>query len=187
MQANLTPAWTLTAGYGNNINRVGEQDVSTLRYVNANLPEWERLAAANAAVGASIAAEIAAIYDFIRDAAPGLVRGRSNRDTVNLFTRYAFRSGRLRGLTVGGGMNYRSPAALNSQMLNGNVVTIWGSIITEYEAMASYAFKLSDRYRGRVQLNVRNLLDRQRYEELTLAQTRYQAPRSLSLTTSVAF
>jgi len=84
-------------------------------------------------------------------------------------------------------MNYRSPAALNSQMINGNVVTIWGSIITEYEAMASYAFKLGDRYRGRVQLNVRNLLDRQRYEELTLAQTRYQAPRSLSLTTSVAF
>ena len=187
VQANLTPAWTLTAGYGNNINRVGEQDVSTLRYVNANLPEWERLAAANAAVGASIAAEIGAIYDFIRDAAPGLVRGRSNRDTVNLFTRYAFRSGKLRGLTVGGGMNYRSPAALNSQMINGNVVTIWGSIITEYEAMASYAFKLGDRYRGRVQLNVRNLLDRQRYEELTLAQTRYQAPRSLSLTTSVAF
>lgn len=49
VQANLTPAWTLTAGYGNNINRVGEQDVSTLRYVNANLPEWERLAASHAA------------------------------------------------------------------------------------------------------------------------------------------
>ena len=53
--------------------------------------------------------------------------------------------------------------------------------------MASYAFKLGDRYRGRVQLNVRNLLDRRRYEELTLAQTRYQAPRSLSLTTSLSF
>jgi outer membrane receptor protein involved in Fe transport len=186
-QANLTPAWTLTAGYGNNINRVGEQDVGTLGYVRANLPEWERLAASNPAVGASIAAEIAAIYDYIRDAAPGLVRGRSYRDTVNLFTRYSFRAGKLRGLTVGGGMSYRGPAALNSQMINGNVVTLWGSVFTEYEAMAAYAFRLGDRYRGRVQLNIRNLLDRQRYEEVNLSQTRYEAPRSYSLNTTLSF
>jgi outer membrane receptor protein involved in Fe transport len=187
LQANLTPAWTLTAGYGNNINRVSEQDVSTLRYVRANLPEWERLAASNPAVGASIAAEIAAIYDFIRDAAPGLVRGRSYRDTVNLFTRYTFRAGKLRGLTVGGGMHYRGPAALNSQMIAGNVVTLWGSPFAEAEAMAAYAFRLGDRYRGRVQLNVRNLFDRRRYEEVNLSQTRYEAPRSYSLTTSLSF
>lgn len=187
VQANLTPAWTLTAGYGNNINRVSEQDVGTLGYVRANLPEWERLAASNPAVGASIAAEIAAIYDYIRDAAPGLVRGRSYRDAVNLFTRYSFRAGNLRGLTVGGGMSYRGPAALNSQMINGRVVTLWGSPFAEAEAMAAYAFRLSDRYRGRVQLNVRNLLDRRRYEEITLSQTRYEAPRSYSLTTSLSF
>jgi outer membrane receptor for ferric coprogen and ferric-rhodotorulic acid len=117
----------------------------------------------------------------------GLVRGRSNRDTVNLFTRYNFRDGRLKGFTVGGGMNYRSPAALNSQFVNGAVSTIWGSIITEYEAMAAYSFKIGAQYRARVQLNIRNLLNRQRYEELTLAQTKYEAPRSFTVTGSVAF
>ena len=185
--ANLTPAWSLTAGYGNNINRVGETDVGTLRYVHANLPEWERLAGSNPQVAASINAEIAAVHDYLLDAVPGLVRGRSNRDTVNLFTRYNFRDGPLKGLTIGGGMNYRSPAALNSQMVNHVVVTILGSVITEYEAMAAYAFRVNQKVRGRVQLNVRNLLDRQRYEELGLAQTRYEAPRSFSLTTTLSF
>ncbi len=185
--ANLTPAWTLTAGYGNNINRVGETDVGTLGYVHANLPQWEKLAAANPLLAASINAEIAAVHDYLLEAVPGLVRGRSNRDTINLFTRYNFREGRLKGVTIGGGMNYRSPAALNSRMVNGQVSTLWGSIITEYEAMAAYSFRLRTKYRGRVQLNIRNLLDRRRYEELNLSQTRYEAPRSLSLTTSLSF
>ena len=185
--ANLTPSWTLTAGYGNNINRVGETDVGTLGYVNANLPAWEKLAAANPLLAASINAELAAVRDYLLDTVPGLVRGRSNRDTINLFTRYAFRDGRLKGFTIGGGMNYRSPAALNSRMVDHRVSTIWGSIITEYEAMAAYSFRLGNRYRGRVQLNIRNLLDRRRYEELNLSQTRYEAPRSLSLTTSLSF
>ncbi|MEN9635955.1 MAG: hypothetical protein RL077_4359 [Verrucomicrobiota bacterium] len=185
--ANLTPAWSLTAGYGNNINRVGETDMGTLRYVYANLAEWERLAASNPLVAASINAEIAGVRDFLLDAVPGLVRGRSNRDTVNLFTRYNFRDGPLKGFTFGCGMNYRSPAALNSQMVNHVVVTILGSVITEYEAMAAYNFRYSPKLRGRVQLNVRNLLDRQRYEELGLAQTRYEAPRSFSLTSSLSF
>jgi outer membrane receptor for ferric coprogen and ferric-rhodotorulic acid len=161
--------------------------MGTLRYVYANLAEWERLAASNPLVAASINAEIAGVRDFLLDAVPGLVRGRSNRDTVNLFTRYNFRDGPLKGFTFGCGMNYRSPAALNSQMVNHVVVTILGSVITEYEAMAAYNFRYSPKLRGRVQLNVRNLLDRQRYEELGLAQTRYEAPRSFSLTSSLSF
>ncbi len=185
--ANLTPAWTLTAGYGNNINRVGETDVGTLRYVHANLAEWERLAASNPLVAPSINAEIAAVHDYLLEAVPGLVRGRSYRDTVNLFTRYNFRDGRLKGLTIGGGMNYRGPAALNSRMVDGQVSTIWGSLITEYEAMAAYSFRVGAKIRGRVQLNIRNLLDRQRYDELNLSQTRYEAPRSFSLTTTLSF
>ncbi len=187
VQANLTPAWTLTAGYGNNINRVGETDVGTLRYVHANLPAWEKLAAGNPQIAASINAELAAIHDYLLDAVPGLVRGRSYRDTVNLFTRYNFREGALKGFTIGGGMSYRGPAALNSRMVAGNVVTLWGSPIVEYEAMAAYSFRLTDRLRGRVQLNVRNLLDRQRYEEVNLSQTRYEAPRSFSVTSTVSF
>ena len=187
LSANLTPAWTLTAGYGNNINRVGETEVGTLGYVHANLPEWERLAAANPLLAASINAEIAAVHDYLLEAVPGLVRGRSYRDTVNLFTRYNFREGRLKGVTIGGGMSYRSPAALNSQMNSGVVTTLWGSIITEYEAMAAYSFRFSAKVRGRLQLNIRNLLDRRRYEEVNLSQTRYEAPRSLSLTTTLSF
>ena len=187
LMANLTPSWSLTAGYGNNINRVGETDVGTLRYVRANLPGWERLAAGNPQLAASINAELAAVHDYLLDAVPGLVRIRSNRDTFSLFTRYGFRTGPLKGLTVGGGVSYRSPAALNTQMVNHKVVTIWGSIITEYEALAAYPFRLNAQLRGRVQLNVRNLLDRQRYQEVLLAQTRYQAPRSLTLTTRLSF
>ncbi len=118
---------------------------------------------------------------------PGLVRNRSNRNTVNLFTRYNFRDGPLKGFTFGGGMNYRSPAALNSQMVNHVVAPILGSVITAYEAMAASSFRSSPKLRGRFQLNVRNLLDRQRYEELGLAQTRYEAPRSFSLTRSLSF
>jgi outer membrane receptor for monomeric catechols len=53
--------------------------------------------------------------------------------------------------------------------------------------MAAYSFRFSAKVRGRLQLNIRNLLDRRRYEEVNLSQTRYEAPRSLSLTTTLSF
>ena len=184
---NLTPSWTLLAGYGNNDNKVGETDVATLGYLKTYLPQWQRLAAADPAVATSINPQLTIINDYIRDAVVGAARGRSYKHNANFFTRYTFREGPLKGLLVGGGMSYRSGSVLNSSIQNGVPINLFGSSKLEWEGLLGYSYRLGSKIRARTQLNIRNLFDKEYYDEVNFAATRYAAPRSFSLTTTLSF
>lgn len=184
---NLTPSWTLLAGYGNNNNEVGETDVATLGYLAVHQPEWGRLAAADSAVAASIRPQLTIIDDYKRDAVPGAARGRSYKLNANLFTRYTFKDGAAKGFLVGFGMFYRSPSVLNSTIQNGVARTLRGSSKIEFDGRLGYNYRIGSKVRARTQLNIRNLFDKEYYDEVNFAATRYAAPRSYSLTTSLTF
>ncbi|MBL9186344.1 MAG: TonB-dependent receptor plug domain-containing protein [Opitutaceae bacterium] len=121
-------------------------------------------AAANPSVlttstGATIAQEIFDLADVLNDERESQLKSWGVRPhKISLFTAYDIRSGRLEGLTVGGGWRWRSPNVIGS---NSKGEEISGKQITAADLMIGYTRK----FRGlpgrvRFQLNVNNLLDR---------------------------
>ncbi|MBI5770346.1 MAG: TonB-dependent receptor plug domain-containing protein [Verrucomicrobia bacterium] len=77
---------------------------------------------------------------------------------ISLFTAYDFKSGRLNGVTLGGGWRWRSANVIGS---NSKDQEIRGRVITAADAMLGYTRKFQGLPgRVRFQLNVSNLLDR---------------------------
>jgi outer membrane receptor for ferric coprogen and ferric-rhodotorulic acid len=131
---------------------------------------------------------------------------------LNLRTRYDFRTGRLKGLSVGGGTRLRlgrvagartdytiTPGSDFTDQWNGRtidkVTTVDAKDQHVYDLQVSYNVPLSDRrFRWAVQLNVNNLLDQRELivnnvHPRTLAPItyRYQDPRQFILTNTVSF
>ena len=78
---------------------------------------------------------------------------------VSLFTAYDFSQGRLKGLTVGGGVRWRS-ANINGTRADGTEIK--GRPLTAIDLLVRYSHKLAQwRLRGTMsyQINVFNLLD----------------------------
>jgi outer membrane receptor protein involved in Fe transport len=119
---------------------------------------------------------------------------------ANAYTAYTFSQGSLKGLTVGGGLNYRGDSILGvkpadspddrSQMFKGGAYYL-------YNAMVAYEFKLRSKYSIRVQLNVDNLFDDRDKQVLASAwnpnagaletQYYYFRPRSYKLSATLKF
>jgi len=81
---------------------------------------------------------------------------------ANLFTAYRFSDGLLKGLTLGGGANYRGDAILGVKpaTLQNPVNEVFkGRDYINYNAMLGYEFKLPRDIRVRLQLNVDNLFN----------------------------
>jgi outer membrane receptor for ferric coprogen and ferric-rhodotorulic acid len=77
---------------------------------------------------------------------------------ISLFTAYDFKSGRLAGLTIGGGWRWRSANVIGS---NSRGEEITGKVITAADAMLAYTRRIQGLPgRVRFQLNVSNVLDR---------------------------
>ena len=131
---------------------------------------------------------------------------------LNLRTRYDFREGRLKGLSVGGGTRLRlgrvagartdytiTPGSDFTDKWNGRtidkVTTVDAKDQNVYDLQVSYNVPLSDRrFRWSVQLNINNLLDQRELivnnvHPRTLAPItyRYQDPRQFILTNTVSF
>jgi outer membrane receptor protein involved in Fe transport len=131
---------------------------------------------------------------------------------ANLRTRYEFREGRLKGLTIGGGVRIRmgriagartdytiAPGSDFTDTWNGrtidNVTTVEAADQEVYDAQVTYRVPLrTNKVRWSVQLNVNNLLDQR---ELVVNNThprtlipityRYQDPRQFILTNTLSF
>ncbi|MGE8321161.1 MAG: TonB-dependent siderophore receptor, partial [Comamonas sp.] len=96
------------------------------------------------------------------------------RHSVNLFSRYAFRTPALQGWSVGGGLSYRSEFFAQSgamRLVSGNYTL----------ASAQVAYQVNDHVT--VSLNVENLFDKHYYEKVSAPgrQNFYGAPRSAVL------
>lgn len=66
-------------------------------------------------------------------------------------------------------------------------INLYGASKLEWEGLVGYSYRLGSQLRARTQLNIRNLFDKKYYDEVNFAATRYAAPRSFSLTTTLSF
>jgi outer membrane receptor protein involved in Fe transport len=116
---------------------------------------------------------------------------------ANVFTRYSFSGGKLRGLQIGGGLRYQSSSANQRDLATST--DYWGERIFQCDAMLGYKRPIGKLFGQRslglsVQLNVANVLDETK--PLTgrlndrfngLRRVYFQEPRSFRLTTTVEY
>ena len=97
----------------------------------------------------------------------------------------------MRGLTVGGGANYRGKGVVGFDTTKGNAI-IHGPAYTLANAMLSYEWRLKKSRTIKFQLNVDNLLDQSKPILTDASETQefsyvFQNPRSYAFTTTVSF
>jgi outer membrane receptor for ferric coprogen and ferric-rhodotorulic acid/sugar lactone lactonase YvrE len=183
---NITQNWTLQAGYGFVDNETIETAVMTRAYVERNMDGWEAMAVADPAIEASIRPSINTLREFMAVQIPGSKSLRSNRHSANLFTKYNFKSGWLRGFSLGGGFNYRSPSIIYNQLVDGKVTPFHSNSSTLVNLMARYSFRVKGAWWS-LSLNINNALNQIYYRQTTLNQARHGDPRSWTLATTVSF
>jgi iron complex outermembrane receptor protein len=116
------------------------------------------------------------ILAAVAAASVGLGRTGVPPDYANLWMRYAFRSGRLKNLSLGAGMVYAS----QNPVLVPNATGAPGRYLPGYQTydmMASYDWTKA----FRIQLNLRNLLDRRFYPQGNTGNLLLGDPRTLSV------
>jgi outer membrane receptor for ferric coprogen and ferric-rhodotorulic acid len=78
--------------------------------------------------------------------------------TGSFFGTYRFDSGRLNGLMIGGGAQYRGPALITYRVSTDGK-PVYTDAYTQANAMLAYSMKLGRKVDFRVQLNIDNLFD----------------------------
>ena len=107
---------------------------------------------------------------------------------ANVFTRYDFTQGALKGIYVGGGANWRQPT------FRGNAVTVqggplqpvWSPSYTVVNLLAGYTTKLWQR-RVSFSLNVDNALNKNYYATVATNVASWGAPQNFRFSTTVDF
>ncbi|MEO7413095.1 MAG: hypothetical protein ABIZ81_07045, partial [Opitutaceae bacterium] len=188
LTANPWRNLTLTANYSHPLTKIQSESVDRKAYIAENLAEWQAGAAlANGALVPGGSGRTILDSQIIRDALlnienslNGLTTGTLGNDStvhrINLAARYAFREGKLKGLAVNAGMNYRSFTKSGSRDarikfgLPDNVTPtpqqnvaaafdyLWVPPTNTVSAGANYTRRIG-KYQTRFQLNVTNLLD----------------------------
>jgi outer membrane receptor protein involved in Fe transport len=191
---NLTPAWTLTANLAFPHTDTSGAYPSFRAIFNANESAWRAIAANTADPrSAVLRTELNRIDNVLLPAAAGegVEDVRNRKLTANLVTRYRFATGRLKGLTLGGGANY-----LGDQKIARNLAAaedIYNEGFWLFSAFARYQFKLLNRTCS-VQANATNLLDTEKFRYVSLNNTltnsdsyRVSNPREIRVTFNAAF
>lgn len=205
--ANPLPRWRLSANFSET-----EQVTSAIQprngaYVEANRAQWQQNAGTPVQIiGGSVPINdggqpstigtairvIDDLYTGFRQA-EGQSRRQLRRYNGNAFTSYTFSPGAgwLRDLTIGGGINYRGKAVIGYDTTRANA-PLYGSAYTLANAMLARNFRLGDKVRVRLQLNIDNLLDEDEPIVADADQTRVyrvilQTPRRWSVTSTFTF
>jgi len=107
---------------------------------------------------------------------------------ANIFTRYTFSQGPLKGLFVGGGANYREPTYRGNGTLvqGGPIVSLWSPSYYVATVLAGYQTRIFNRPTS-VSLNVSNLFDKEYYLSATTTTGSWGAPRSFRMTVITDF
>jgi outer membrane receptor protein involved in Fe transport len=207
--ANPTPNWRLAVNAAQTRQVASSLHPRNGAYLEANRGLWRQFA--NVPLGSEIVAGIPAtdpatgapatvttaltevdrIYAAMV-AGSGQTRRQLREYTGNVFTTYAFRGAGswLRGLSVGGGINYRGKGVVGYDAVNNNAA-IYGPAYTLANAMVSYAWRPAKRS-VRLQLNVDNLGNEVRPILTDASETQefryiFQTPRRFALTTTIEF
>lgn len=178
--ANPTPNWRVSFNVSKAENAISELGGALSEYVERHRSEWQSNAnlaytaqllpspgnVTNAGGTNTVGALIQGLDNWLAfvKAQEGQIETNIRPWNANLFTAYRFRTGRLAGLTLGGGANYRGDAVLGvrpATLQNPAVEVFKGGEYVTFTGMLGYEFKLRDRHRIRLQLNVDNLLNNQ--------------------------
>jgi outer membrane receptor for ferric coprogen and ferric-rhodotorulic acid len=174
LTANPIRNWRVSFNISKTENTIANVGGATQAYIEKHRAEWEANAALNydttrppgnltnergtTTVGALIAAVDTGLG--YAKSIEGQMEVNSRPWNANLYTAYDFTDGRLKGLTIGGGVNYRGDAVLGikpADLPTERSTMFEGGAYYLYNAMIAYEFKL--KYSLRLQLNVDNLLD----------------------------
>ncbi len=198
LTANLTRSWRLMFNYSLPKTEQANIGPGLRAYVAEHMATWQ--AGANNPALPNRARVTTNIGDINR-VISGYTEGRTLNNTVekivNLYTTYSFREGQLKGLSIGGGANYRGKQVVGNRT-NLPFDYLYANPYTIVSAHTSYELKLGKKIRPRLQLNVSNLLNEQ--DVVYVAYTanaaaggdvpntfRYQTPRKYSLSATFNF
>lgn len=172
--ANPLPTLRLTANYARPDATIIQQRPGQQAYFDQHINEWT--AAGNSALpnAASIRNDIQTIRNALEGIAKGATSNNTFRQSANFYGTYTFTQGPVKGLSVGGGGNYRGTRKIGNRdaRLKFGVTTPTAAQIREaafdylrapstFTATmhASYDYRISQKIRARFQLNVSNLFD----------------------------
>ena len=156
--ANLTKNFRLRGGFGTPATKQSNALPDTIAYFTENLPVWTAALTAPTTTNiGQINSDIAALRTRIQSGNEGRALNNQADYTANVFGNYSFTSGRVKGLSLGGG------ASLVGRRIIGNQVTnafdyLKAPAYYTVTATAGYNLKLRNR-NVRLQLNINNLLD----------------------------
>jgi len=125
---------------------------------------------------------------FINELPEGVPNPGYTKDRANLFTRYTFSEGRLKGLYIGGGANWRTQTYRGNLDLNqdGIAEALWSPSYTLVSLLGGYRTRLANRWTT-FAVNVDNVLDKEYYRSATNTSGSWGDPRSYRLTIVTEF
>ncbi len=208
IKASPTKNWTLTASYSytklrrSNLGQEWFPWFEAQKAYYAGSPN-DLITTANI----PISTEIAQIETGVANLFALNELGYNNRPhKANAFTRYSFSGGRLKGLFVGGGVRWQDNNVLQREITGFDALgkdvlgrILYGSEIFNVDALIGYSTRLKAAPLGqgttlRVQLNIANLLDSDRIQEIRMNRVGDgywrvvpREPRSFRLSTSIGF
>ncbi|MBI5690383.1 MAG: hypothetical protein HZC55_09835 [Verrucomicrobia bacterium] len=125
---------------------------------------------------------------FLLTLPDGVPNAGYTKTRANLFTRYTFSEGRLKGFFIGGGANWRQPTYRgNAVVIQGTpAVALWSPSYYVVTLLGGYQTKIFNRPTS-LQLNISNLLDKEYYLSASTNSGSWGAPRSWRLTMTTDF
>jgi hypothetical protein len=116
---------------------------------------------------------------FLLTIPEGVPNAGYTKTRANIFTRYTFSGGPLKGLFVGGGANWRQPTFRGNAVAvqGGPVVALWSPSYYTATLLGGYQTKIFGRPTS-LSLNVSNLFDKEYYLSATTTTGSWGAPRS---------
>jgi hypothetical protein len=184
LTANLVRGLRLSLNHSRPDTRVIESNTGLKGYFERNLTEFE--GGARAAAGATLngkvvqnpaqlGLDIQAVKDFLNGLTLGSINNGTLKSSTNVTGAYSFaREGKLKGLTIGGGAQFRGErknGSVDAQLkFNTTAPTVtqtreaafdylYVPSTTQVTMFASYDYRISQKMRARFQLNVANLTD----------------------------
>ena len=183
LTANLSRNFRMTFNHSRPQQKLLDSRPGQKKYFAANLAEWQ--AGANAAAGdvrngkiiqnpAQIAADIQTVKDALDGLTIGSLANGTLKSSTNVVGTYSFTQGKLKGLSIGGGAQFRGErknGSVDAQILyktttptvqqthDAAFAYLYVPSTTIVTAFASYDYRISKKVRARFQLNVANLLN----------------------------
>jgi outer membrane receptor for ferric coprogen and ferric-rhodotorulic acid len=190
--ANLTANWRLIANFS--ITEASEQNVGleVKPWIAENFAFWrtfnQSIVTSRALTIAQELINITNTLDEQFETEGDIVFG-NRKHKANLFTRYGFSSGPLRGLSAGAGYRHQSKIVIG-RSATGNV---YGNSVSRFDAMLGYQVRgLPKDLKLGLQLNVTNVLDEQaplilRYQGANVRRYALSAGREWRLAANLDF